>query len=63
MPAVDYRLPGGLSWDELEAVLAAAIVTGRAVGLELTIFNPVLDPDGVIIRTLVARLGRALGNA
>jgi arginase len=63
MPAVDYRLPGGLSWDELEAVLAAAIATRRAVGLELTIFNPALDADGVIIRTLVARLGRALGNS
>jgi arginase len=62
MPAVDYRLPGGLSWDELEAVLAAAIATGRAVGIELTIFNPALDTDGVIIRTLVARLGRVLGN-
>jgi arginase len=62
MPAVDYRLPGGLSWDELEAVLAAAIATGRAVGLELTIFNPALDTDGVIIRTLVARLARAIGN-
>jgi arginase len=63
MPAVDYRLPGGLSWDELESVLAAAIATDRAVGLELTIFNPALDTDGVIIRTLVARLGRALRNA
>jgi arginase len=63
MPAVDYRLPGGLSWDELETVLAAAIATGRAVGLELTIFNPALDTDGVIVRTLVARLGRALGDA
>ena len=63
MPAVDYRMPGGLSWDELESALAAAIATGRAVGLELTIFNPALDTDGVIIRTLVARLGRALGNA
>jgi arginase len=63
MPAVDYRLPGGLRWDELERVLAAAIATGRAAGLELTIFNPALDPDGVIIRTLVARLGRVLGNA
>ena len=63
MPAVDYRMPGGLSWDELESVLAAAIATDRAVGLELTIFNPALDTDGVIIRTLVARLGRALRNA
>jgi arginase len=63
MPAVDYRLPGGLSWDELETVLAAAIATSRAVGLELTIFNPALDTDGVIIRTLVAGLGRVLGNA
>ena len=63
MPAVDYRLPGGLSWDELETVLTAAIATGRAVGLELTIFNPALDTDGVIIRTLVARAGRVLGNA
>ena len=63
MPAVDYRLPGGLSWDELETVLATAIATGRAVGLELTIFNPTLDTDGVTIRTLVARLRRALGNA
>jgi arginase len=63
MPAVDYRLPGGLSWDEFETVLAAAIATGRAVGLELTIFNPALDTDGVIIRTLVALLGRVLGNA
>jgi hypothetical protein len=32
-------------------------------GVELTIFNPALDTDGVIIRTLVARLARALGNA
>jgi arginase len=63
MPAVDYRLPGGLSWDELETILAAAIATGRAVGLEVTIFNPALDTGGVIIRTLVGRLGRALGNA
>ncbi|MEU9233699.1 hypothetical protein [Streptomyces subrutilus] len=25
MPAVDYRLPGGLSWRELESVLATAL--------------------------------------
>jgi arginase len=63
MPAVDYRLAGGLSWDELETVIRMAIETGRAVGLEVTIFNPALDSDGSITRTLVARLVRALRGA
>jgi arginase len=53
MPAVDYRMPGGLSWDELTITLRTAMATGRAVGLELTIFNPRLDPDGAIARDLV----------
>jgi arginase len=46
MPAVDYRLPGGLSWEELSTVLRTAFQTGRVVGLELTVYNPVLDPAG-----------------
>jgi arginase len=53
MPAVDYRIPGGLSWGELTITLRTAMATGRAVGLELTIFNPRLDPDGAIARDLV----------
>ena len=60
MPAVDYRLPDGLSWPELETVLRLAIDAGRVVGLEITIFNPTLDPDGTIARELVACLVRAL---
>ena len=56
MPAVDYRLPDGLSWDELSDVLRAAVASPRAVGLELTIFNPTLDPDGRIARGLVDAL-------
>jgi arginase len=43
MPAVDYRLPDGLSWTELGTVLRLAVGTGRVVGLEITIFNPALD--------------------
>ena len=43
MPAVDYRLPGGLSWDSLTRVLRIAMRSGRAVGLDVTIFNPTLD--------------------
>lgn len=46
MPAVDYRIPGGLTWDELTQVLTAALSTGRAIGMEVTIYNPALDDDG-----------------
>jgi arginase len=62
MPAVDYRLPGGLSWNELETVIRVAIGSGDALGLEVTIFNPALDADGAIARALVARLVRALND-
>jgi arginase len=60
MPAVDYRLPDGLSWNELETVIRAAIQSGATVGLEVTIFNPSLDTDGAIARALVACLVSAL---
>jgi arginase len=53
MPAVDYRMPDGLSWEELITTLRIAIASGRAVGFELTIFNPRLDPAGTIASNLV----------
>jgi arginase len=56
MPAVDYRLPDGLSWGELAVVLRAAVASGRAGGLEVTIFNPTLDTDDRIARALVDAL-------
>lgn len=56
MPAVDYRMPGGLSWDELVMILRASVGSGRAVGINLTIFNPTLDADGSIARALTAAL-------
>jgi arginase len=60
MLAVDYRLPGGLTWDELETVLRTAMSTGRAAGLDVTIFNPRLDPDGRIAARLADCLHRGL---
>jgi arginase len=60
MPAVDYRLPGGLGWDELESAIRTAIQSGHAAGMEITIFNPALDTDGAITRSLVAQLVNAL---
>ena len=58
MPAVDYRMRDGLSWDELSRLLKSA--TGKADGITLTIYNPNLDPSRSIARTLVARLVEAV---
>jgi arginase len=63
MPAVDYRIPGGLAWDELETAVRLAVGSGRAVGVELTIFNPRLDGDGSIARALVRCIAGGLGPA
>ncbi|UXN60989.1 arginase family protein [Phyllobacterium zundukense] len=63
MPAVDFRVPGGLSWDELGAALRIALESGKAVGLEVTIYNPRLDEDGRAGRGLADVLAAALGTA
>jgi arginase len=60
MPAVDFRLPGGLSPDELCTVVKSAIASGRAVGIEVTIYNPALDPGRRAGRLLADVLADAL---
>ena len=59
MPAVDFRIPGGLSWDDLVTTLRIALGSKRAVGIEVTIYNPSLDKDGAAGRGLVDALTRA----
>jgi arginase len=63
MPAVDYRMPDGLSWDELRTTLQIALQSGKAVGLEVAIYNPKLDKDGSAGRGLADVLVAALGSA
>ena len=46
MPAVDDRQPDGLSYAELGVLLAALLGSDQAVGMEVTIYDPTLDPDG-----------------
>src|SRR5688572_23371705 len=60
MPAVAYHMPDGLSWQELETILNAAMRSGRARGINITIFEPPLDKDGTIARELVNTLARGL---
>jgi arginase len=62
MPAVDYRIADGLSWEELRTTIEMALDSGKAVGLEVTIYNPKLDRDGSAGRGLVTTLAQALGK-
>jgi arginase len=62
MPAVDYRMPGGLQWDELSTILRTALASGKALGIDITIFNPKLDKDGSIARRFVEALGEGLSG-
>jgi arginase len=62
MPAVDYRMPGGLQWDELTTILRTALATGKALGIDVTIFNPKLDQTGAIARRFAEALGEGLGD-
>jgi arginase len=67
MQAVDDPRPNGLSCDELTVALRTAIASGRAVGLQLAIYNPDFDPDGSNGRALATTIHNALaperGNA
>jgi arginase len=60
VPAVDSPEPGGLSLDELVAILAPLAQHRLALGLELTIYDPLLDPDRSSAQRLVELLERAL---
>jgi arginase len=60
LPAVDSPEPGGLTDDQLSRLARTAPTATRVVGLELTIYDPVLDPhaDGprLLTRLLVESL-------
>jgi arginase len=62
MPAVDYRNPAGLSWEELTLVVTSAVATRRAHGMDVAIFNPRLDPDGHLAERLVGFLVDCLAS-
>jgi arginase len=62
MPAVDYRIPDGFSWNELTSILRLALGHRGVVGLEVTIYNPALDQDGAAGRGLANALVAGLGS-
>ncbi|HEX3080265.1 MAG TPA: arginase family protein [Puia sp.] len=53
MPAVDSRTPGGLSYQELKEILTPLLLSKKSMGMEITILDPELDPDGVYTKVFV----------
>jgi arginase len=63
LPAVDARQPGGIAWGQLEAIVIGALASGLVLGMDVTIFNPDLDPTGEHARRVAACLARSLGTS
>ena len=62
MPAVDSAEPGGPMTDELAALLTPLVQHPRAVGLDLSIYDPALDPDRSCARRIVSLLRSLLST-
>lgn len=62
MPAVDSPQPSGLGRDQLVEILRILLASRLAAGMEVTIFDPDLDPDGKMARALADDLVAALAN-
>lgn len=60
LPTVDSPNPRGLNWDGLVTVLKTLLSSPAACGMEVTIFDPELDPDGRYAARLVETLAAGL---
>lgn len=58
-PATDYLMPDGMSWEELDAVLAPLLGSSALIGASLACYNPEKDPGRTCGTELVAALRRA----
>ena len=63
IPAVDSPEPNGLMLDELSELLTPLVRHPRALGLELTIYDPFLDPDRTSATRISWLLERVLTHA
>jgi arginase len=61
-PAVEYRLPGGLSFEEAEYLVSNLLASGKIAGMSITIFNPSMDKDGRIGRNITDSLIRSFNR-
>ena len=62
-PAVDYRLPGGVSIQQFEKLLKGLLSANRVIGMTVTIFNPCLDDEqGSVAKMLTDLISRAFSK-
>ncbi|TJW83282.1 MAG: arginase family protein, partial [Mesorhizobium sp.] len=57
MPAVDSPGSPGIDPDDLVAIVAALVADLRCTGMDMTIFDPDLDPTRELAALLVSLLG------
>lgn len=62
MPAVDSPEPGGPGTEALAALVRPLACHPRALGMQITIYDPALDPERDCARRLVALLASSLGE-
>jgi arginase len=59
LSAVDYPQDGGIGWEALASIAATALAEPAAVGWDVTVYNPDLDPE----RTGAERIVRLIAGA
>jgi arginase len=57
-PAVDYRLPDGLSFEQASYLMRHLLQTGRIAGMSITIYNPALDKTGTVAKGIIGCLAQ-----
>ncbi len=62
MPAVDSPETDGLDFDELGDLLSDLVGDPKAVGVDITIYDPDLDPDGEHALSITDMLVKALNS-
>lgn len=56
MPAVDSRSEGGLTFEELAALLKPILSNKLAIAMEITILDPTLDKNGIYTKEFIRQL-------
>ena len=54
MPCVDSRTTDGLTYDEFNTILTLLLSDYKATGIEITILDPELDPNGIYTKEFVS---------